>query len=158
MNNSQNFFDNNQMTNNNQSVNQTQPVANQNIKTDFSGKKVTGKNANRPIRFKYKVKDEEGKMIESYFDAESRIDVESYLLNKSYEIISIEEDKLSTSLGLTTMYRKMNSKDLNFFLMQLSTYVKSGIPLLDSMEILSRQAKNRDVQMLYKKIVFELNR
>ena len=52
----------------------------------------------------------------------------------------------------------MSSKDLNFFLTQLSTYVKSGIPLVDSMEILSRQAKTKSVQMLYRKIVFELNR
>jgi type IV pilus assembly protein PilC len=50
----------------------------------------------------------------------------------------------------------MSSKDLNFFLTQLSTYVKSGIPLVDSMEILSRQAKGKT--MLYRKIVFELNR
>jgi len=52
----------------------------------------------------------------------------------------------------------MNSKDLNFFLTQLSTYVKSGIPLVDSMEIMSRQSKSKSVQMLYRKIVFELNK
>ena len=54
--------------------------------------------------------------------------------------------------------KKMNAKDLNFFLTQLSTYVKAGIPLVDSMEILSRQAKNKSIQMLYRKIVFELNK
>ena len=53
---------------------------------------------------------------------------------------------------------KMSSKDLNFFLTQLSTYVKSGIPLVESMEILSRQAKSKSIQMLYRKIVFELNK
>ena len=52
----------------------------------------------------------------------------------------------------------MSSKDLNFFLTQLSTYVKSGIPLLDSMEILSRQSKKKNISMLYRKIVFDLNR
>ena len=52
----------------------------------------------------------------------------------------------------------MKAKDLNFFLMQLSTYVKSGIPLLDSMEILSRQAKKKTTKMLYQKIVFDLSR
>lgn len=111
-------------------------------------------------RFKYKVRDAEGKVIESFFDAENQTDVVAFLTNKGYTIISIEEDKLSGSLGLTQIgYRKrMNSKDLNFFLTQLSTYVKAGIPLVDSMEILSNQAKNKTVQMLYKKIVFDLNR
>ena len=137
--------------------NATQNQQKVDIKTDFSNKNK-GKNI-KLIRFKYKAKDKEGKIIDSYFDSENKTDVESFLLNKSYEIISIEEDKLSTSLGLTAASSgRMKAKDLNFFLMQLSTYVKSGIPLLDSMEILSRQAKNKSIQMTYQKIVFDLSR
>lgn len=150
---------NNQMNNNISSNNSQQNgnYQNNNVKVDFSDNK--NKTA-KLTRFKYKVKDPLGNFVESFFDAESRVDVESFLLNKGNEIISIEEDKISTSLGLAVMAtsRKLSSKDLNFFLTQLSTYVKSGIPLLDSMEILSRQSKNKDVQMLYKKIVFDLNR
>ena len=143
-----------QMPNPNQQVQATQNNAK--IKTDFSDKNK-GKNI-KLIRYKYKAKDKEGKLIDSYFDAENKTDVESFLLNKAYEIISIEEDKLSTSLGLTASSSgRMRLKDLNFFLMQLSTYVKSGIPLLDSMEILSRQAKNKNTQMTYHKIVFDLS-
>lgn len=140
-----------QQNNNNQQTKQE-------IKTEF-GKK-NEKKVVKLKRFNYKVKDLTGKMIQSYFDAESQLDVQSFLLNKGYEIISITEDKLSTSLGLAALStsKKMNSKDLNFFLTQLSTYVKSGIPLVESMEIMSRQAKNKDIQMLYKKIIFELNK
>ena len=142
-----------------QNQNQNNQVpANQEVKTDFTKSDLNAKKV-KMIRFKYKVKDAEGKIIESYFDAEKRLDVESYLLSKSYQIISIEEDKLSTKLGLVSSSgSKMSSKDLNFFLMQLSTYVKSGIPLLDSVEILSRQAKKTKDKMLYRKIVFELSR
>lgn len=111
-------------------------------------------------RYKYKVKDSDGKIIDSYFDAENKVDVESFLLNKSYEILLIEEDKLTNKLGLLNSGSsgKMSSNELNFFLTQLSTYVKSGIPLLDSMEILSRQTKNKNMQTLYKAIVFDLNK
>ena len=142
--------------NSGQQNNQTTPKT---IKTEF-GKTNENAKTVKLIRFKYKVKDSEGKLIESYFDAETQLDVQSFLLNKGFEIISIAEDKLSTSLGLASLSssRKMSSKDLNFFLTQLSTYVKSGIPLVDSMEILSRQAKSKSLQMLYRKIVFELNR
>lgn len=139
----------------------TNPATNNNqiIKKDFSETNVSKKTV-KLKRYKYKVKDTDGKIIESFFDAENKIDVESFLLNKGYEIIKIEEDKLSTSLGLASMAtsQKMSSKDLNFFLTQLSTYVKAGIPLLDSMEILSRQSKKKSTQMLYRKIVFDLNR
>ena len=144
---------------NNQNNNYQAPSGN-NVQTDFTNDKKDLKKKVNFKRFKYKVKDAEGKIIDSYFDAENKIDVESFLLNKGYEIIKVEEDKLSTSLGLAnaSISRKMSLKDLNFFLTQLSTYVKSGIPLLDSMEILSRQSKKKDIQMLYKKIVFDLNR
>ena len=126
-------------------TNNTQPI------------KVTNNNA-KTIRFKYRVKDANGKQIDGYFDAENKVDVESFLLNKQYQIVSIEEDKISTKLGLVSTSRKMKTKDLTFFLTQLSTYVKSGIPLLDSMEILSRQVKDKETKKLYQKIVFELNR
>ena len=129
------------------------------IKTEF-GKPEEKPKSVKMTRYQYEAKDSEGKIVKSYFDAEKQIDVESFLLNKGYEVISIKEDKLSTSLGLASLAssKKMNSKDLNFFLTQLSTYIKSGIPLVVSMEILSRQTKNKSVEMLYRKIVFELNK
>ena len=145
--------------NNSQQVNSSKQT--QNIKTDFGLKKDKANEKTVKIkRFKYKVKEQNGKIIESYFDAENQVDVQSFLINKGYEVISITEDKLSTSLGLASMSisKKMSSKDINFFLTQLSTYVKAGIPLVESMEILSRQAKSKSVQMLYRKIVFELNK
>lgn len=155
-----NFIDNNayaQNINNNQMVNEQ--IASKEIITEF-GKKSENVKRVKLKRFKYKVKEIDGNVIESYFDAENQVDVQSFLLNKGYEILTITEDKLSTSLGLAavSLSKKMSSKDLNFFLTQLSTYVKSGIPLVDSMEILSRQAKSKSIQMLYRKIVFELNR
>ena len=144
-------------TNNQINIQNKNPVQN-NITTEFNNKKET--KSVKLKRFKYKVKGLDGKIIESYFDAENQVDVQSFLLNKGYQIISITEDKVSTKLGLTSMStsKKMNSKDLNFFLTQLSTYVKSGIPLVESMEILSRQAKKKPIQILYRKIVFELNK
>ena len=159
----QNVTNENPINQQNQTVIQQQNKSVQthqkNIKTEF-GKPIDEAKKIKIKRFKYKVKEQDGKIIESYFDAETKNDVQSFLINKGYEIISITEDKLSTSLGLTSMNRtkKMNAKDLNFFLTQLSTYIKAGIPLVDSMEILSRQTKNKSVQMLYRKIVFELNK
>lgn len=131
-----------------------------NIQTEFNKMNSKDVKSVKVKRFKYKVKDAEGKIIDSYFDAENKVDVESFLINKGFQIISIAEDKLSTNFSFLTISssKKMNAKDLNFFLTQLSTYVKAGIPLVDSMEILSRQAKSKSVQMLYRKIVFELNK
>lgn len=154
--NQSNNIQNNQINN----MPNNQPIAKPPVQTEFNN---TNTSNNQPVklkRFKYKVKEADGKIIESFFDAENKVDVESFLLNKGYQIIEITEDKLSASLGLigASTSKKMSSKDLNFFLTQLSTYVKSGIPLLDSMEILSRQSKKKNIAMLYRKIVFDLNR
>jgi len=154
VNNQVNSFSNGKEKNNSSTTGQ-----NQSIKTDFSDKRDNAKTV-KMKRFKYKIKDTSGNIVESYFDAEKQLDVEAFLTNKGNQIISISEDKLSTSLGLAMLSssKKMNAKELNFFLTQLSTYIKSGIPLVDAMEILSRQAKKRNQQVLYRKIVFELNR
>ena len=154
--NQSNNIQNNQINN----MPNNQPIAKPTVQTEFNN---TNTSNNQPVklkRFQYKVKEVDGKIIESFFDAENKVDVESFLLNKGYQIIEITEDKLSASLGLigASTSKKMSSKDLNFFLTQLSTYVKSGIPLLDSMEILSRQSKKKNIAMLYRKIVFDLNR
>ena len=156
MNNKSNQVQNIDTTNSQNNTTQPPLKNNQTIQTDFTSKPQT--KTIKMTRFKYKAKDSNGKVIDSFFDAESKVDVESFLLNKNYQIISIEEDKISTKLGLVSSTKKMSTKDLTFFLTQLSTYVKSGIPLLDSMEILSRQVKNTGTKNLYQKIVFELNR
>ena len=109
-------------------------------------------------RFQYTVKDKAGKKFEGSFDGYTTKEVHSFLVSQGYEIISIKEDKFATSIGLTSLTSpKMNYKDLIFFLTQLSTYIKSGIPLVDSIIILSKQTKNKSRKLLYQKLVFELN-
>ena len=110
-------------------------------------------------RYKYVVKDESGNIITDYFDALNKMDVESFLISQRYEIIEINEDKWAKQLGFgNARKKKMTFKELSFFLTQLSTYIKAGIPLTDSMIILGKQAKTKKDRNLYKKIVFELNK
>ena len=110
-------------------------------------------------RYKYVIKDENNNLITDYFDASNRMDVESFLISQGYEIVEIIEDKWAKQLGLGNVRKKkMTFKELSFFLTQLSTYIKAGIPLTDSMVILGKQAKSKKDKNLYKKIVFELNK
>jgi len=110
-------------------------------------------------RYKYVVKDDSGKITTDYYDAPNKMDVESFLISQGYEIIEVVEDKWAKQLGFGNVRKKkMNYKELSFFLTQLSTYIKAGIPLADSMVILGKQAKSKKDRNLYKKIVFELNK
>jgi protein arginine kinase len=124
MNNNQ--ISNQQIGNNSIQTNNNGQHVSKNIQTNFVKNKEKAKSV-KLIRFQYKVKDSEGKIVESYFDAENQLDVQSFLLNKGYEIVSIKEDKLSTSLGFADMSatRKMSSKECN----KLVSDVKLGIDL-----------------------------
>ena len=109
------------------------------------------------IRYKYKVRDKAGNISDGKLEALSKVDVHSFLLNQGYDVLSIEEDELFNKLGLIQLMNKqMNDKDLNFFLTQLSTYIKAGIPLIDSIGILSKQARDKKIKNLYNRLVFEL--
>jgi type IV pilus assembly protein PilC len=50
----------------------------------------------------------------------------------------------------------MSRKDLIFWLTQLSTYVKSGVPLTDATKILAEQDKRKKYSKIYDELIYEL--
>ena len=106
-------------------------------------------------QFKYLVKASNGEKVKGFFEAETKDDVRIFLVNGGYEVISIEPLKkweMNINLGAD----KINNNDLSFMLTQLSTYVKAGIPLVDSVRILSKQATKPMHRRVLDKIVYEL--
>ena len=110
-------------------------------------------------KYKYKVKDQKGKTIIDYFEAINETQVRTFLLNEGYKILSVTEQKEKKGTIESDLFNtdKMKNKDLSFFLTQLSTYIKAGIPLLEAMKILEKQSKNKKHKQVYKKIIFDLN-
>ncbi len=137
------------------------PVQNRNVgnTTYVSNQVVSGNTAvNREkIRFKYIAFDKSGKQIKGYFDAFRKIDVESFLTTQGYRIAEITPTKISKLGAFLTFSNEMRYKDLTFLLTQLSTYIKSGIPLADSIKILEDQTKSKKKKDLFKRISYELN-
>lgn len=137
------------------------PVQNRNVGNTIyvSNQVVSGNTAvNREkIRFKYIAFDKSGKQIKGYFDAFRKIDVESFLTTQGYRIAEITPTKISKLGGFLTFSNEMRYKDLTFLLTQLSTYIKSGIPLADSIKILEDQTKSKKKKDLFKRISYELN-
>lgn len=137
------------------------PVQNRNVGNTIyvSNQVVSGNTAvNREkIRFKYIAFDKSGKQIKGYFDAFRKIDVESFLTTQGYRIAEITPTKISKLGSFLTFSNEMRYKDLTFLLTQLSTYIKSGIPLADSIKILEDQTKSKKKKDLFKRISYELN-
>ena len=134
----------------NQNPNSTTFVSNQTV----SGSAVVTK---EKIRYKYIAYDKAGKQVKGYFDAFRKVDVESFLTSQGLKIAEITPTKISKLGGFLTFSNEMNYKDLNFLLTQLSTYIKSGIPLADSIKILENQTKNKNNKALFNRISYELN-
>ena len=93
----------------------------------------------------YEIKTPDGRFVKDYFDAYSKVEVHSYLTSEGNVVYDIKTSKsiqlLHGSLG--EKHKKIKTKDLIFMLAQLSTYLKAGIPLVDSVRILEKQfAKN----------------
>ena len=121
---------------------------------------ASGNNANsinQKTRYKYVAFDKSGKQVKGYFDAVRKLDVESFLTSKGFRIAEIKPVKVSKFTSFFKFENEMRYKDLVFFLTQLSTYIKSGIPLTDSIAILENQTKNKKNKQLFSRIVYELN-
>ena len=107
----------------------------------------------------YEAKNQDGKVVKGTFKAYSKVEVHSFLLSEGYEVYSIRTSKWINALysSTGTLNTKMKTKDLIFFLTQLSTYIKSGIPLVESLRILARQyKKNRNYQKTFRMMIYDL--
>ena len=109
--------------------------------------------------FVYKARTTSGKIETGRLFGFSKMDINAFLLNEGLDPYSIENNSLIDFLYGDTRFssRKMKNKDIIFFLTQLSTYVKAGITLTDSMKILMNQSsKDKTKKGIYQSIVYEL--
>lgn len=140
-------------------MNNSQNVNNNGNTVYSSSRNITGNEAVTKVkrRYKYICYDKNGKQVKGYFDAFRKMDVESFLKSQGYKILEIKEGNISKTGMFLSYNNEMKYKDLVFFLTQLSTYIKSGIPLTDSIVILENQTKDRRKKDLFKKVLYELN-
>lgn len=124
---------------------------------EFSGKDA--ERSDVKIMYEYVVKDQDGKIIKGYADGYSKVEIHSYLLSEGYQVYSIRTNKwiqmFHGSSG--TNKTKVKTKDLIFFVTQLSTYLKAGITLIESLKILSRQYKKKSYIKIFKMIIYDLS-
>lgn len=105
-------------------------------------------------RYRYTIINSIGKKENGTFDAEEENDVRNFLLSQDYQVLSVKErDKWDIDIGSGS---KMSANDLAFSLTQLSTYIKSGISLSDSVKILAKQSKKPGLKKSFNQLVYEL--
>ena len=122
------------------------------VKTEYDSK---GRAIKPTKTYSYTILNDMNKKEKSSLVAETEEEVRNFLVSQHYRIVNVELRK-ATDIEIT--FGKISAQDLAFSLTQLSTYIKSGIPLVESVAILSRQTKKKRDRYLYQKIVFELSK
>lgn len=113
----------------------------------------------KEITFRYKARNAEGKIVTGTIKSLTKMDVMSFLVNEQYTVYKIETSKFIEFLyGSSSLFEhKMSTKDLIFWLTQLSTYVKAGIPLAEAVSVLGKQmGKKGSRKQLFDALTYEL--
>ena len=90
--------------------------------------------------FSYTIRLNNRKKYSNTLQALSKEDVQSFYEDEGYEVLKIKEIK-GINLNIDIGGTKLNPSELSFMLTQVSTYLKAGFPLSDSVKILSKQAE-----------------
>lgn len=107
-----------------------------------------------PNTYKYSARDNDGHDVTGFLVAYTKQEVFNFLESEGYTVYKLENNKFIELLYGQKSFskKKLKTKDLIFWLTQLSTYLKSGIPLTDAMRILGLQMGKKDQ---YKKRLFD---
>ncbi len=106
------------------------------------------------VSFRYKVRGSSGKIINGTFEGPSVDEVRIFLQNEGYEVLEVVPRKfydIDINIG-----GRFTAADLSFSITQLSTYLKAGISLIDSVRILEKQSSKPEQRKVYQKVVYEL--
>lgn len=108
----------------------------------------------------YVVRDQDGRIIKGTMAGFSKLDINTFLVNEGYKVYSIKTNSKINFLYRDSIFssNKMSTKELVFWITQLSTYIKAGITLTDAVKILAKQSesKRKSKTKAFKAMSYEL--
>ena len=106
------------------------------------------------IHYRYKAKNSKGKVINGTFDAYNEAQARKYLSNQGLDIQEIKvRSKYDFDINIGN---PISMSELAFALTQISTYLRAGITLIDSVRILAKQTEKPAKRKVYDMIVYDL--
>lgn len=142
---------------NNQAANNTGKPTNQSQQKKGQQPQQQYDKQGRAIRtkkkFTYVFINDIGKKEKMNIEAESENEVRTFLVQQELKIVSITPQS-ATDINIS--FGRIGPQDLSFSLTQLSTYIKSGIPLAEAVRILAKQATKPTLKNSFNQLHFEL--
>ena len=102
--------------------------------------------------FTYTARDAKGDLKTATIDAANREDVVQQLRRLRMNIVKVEEQsKTKQKTG-----GSISMRDIVIFTRQFSTMINSGLPLVQALDILSKQSENKALQAVTRQVVFDV--
>ena len=100
--------------------------------------------------FAYTARTLGGELKTATMDAASRDEVVAQLRRQKLIVVKIDEEKGKKRLG------RIKTRDIVIFTRQFSTMINSGLPLVQALDILSRQSENKALQDVTRQVVYDV--
>ena len=141
------------LTGKKEKINDIFSVNKKNTNNIIVNNKVKNENIKKQ-HYRYKVKNRQGKIIKGTFDAYNMEQVKRFLMSQDYEVIDVSlRSKYDIDIYLTN---PISITTLSFTLTQISTYLRAGMTLIDSVKVIAKQEKNKERKKIYQMIVCDL--
>jgi len=102
--------------------------------------------------FTYTARDAKGDLKTANVDAANREDVVQQLRRLRMNVVKVEEQsKAKQKTG-----GKITMRDIVIFTRQFSTMINSGLPLVQALDILSKQSESKALQAVTRQVVFDV--
>ena len=93
--------------------------------------------------FQYSARNVSGTLQQGTVDVPTREEVVGYLRKQKLIPVKIEEKKSGLDLSSITIGNPVKTRDIVIFTRQFATMINSGLPLVQSLDILARQTENK---------------
>jgi type IV pilus assembly protein PilC len=104
------------------------------------------------MRYFYHSLDNNGVSMDGFMEATSPEEVGVWLSDRGYFVIEIKPAPLQTLVKGSKNKVKLSRSDLNFFLIQLSSLINAGCPLLSSIDALAKQSPRESLRILLRDV------
>lgn len=108
--------------------------------------------------FTYSARNVSGSLQQGEIELPNREDVVGYLRKQKLIPVKIEEKKAGLDLGaLGDLFApKVTTRDIVIFTRQFATMINSGLPLVQSLDILARQSENKVLAKVIEDVQFDV--
>ena len=108
------------------------------------------------VEYKFSAKGPDGRILKGVVKANSPDEVKAKLRSKAFQPIHVQ--MVAKKRGLAFFGpQKLNNKEFQIFLRQLSTMLQAGVPLLDSLESLKDSAFSKSFVKVLQNIIDDIN-